>query len=293
MHKTNIFDIQRTSFVDGPGIRTVVFFKGCNLRCKWCHNPESWQAQPQQAWYKNRCVRCGKCKVICPVGAIGDDLRADMSKCIACRRCIDECPTAARKLYGRTASVEEILPVLLADQDFFAISGGGVTFSGGECLLQPDVLTELLRGCRAAGVQTAIDTAGNAPWETIERVLPLTDLFLYDIKCLSPGLHKELTGVTNERILDNYMRIHAIAPQKLMVRIPVIPDENDSDEEMRLIAEFLGKYPPQNVELLPYHRLGVPKAEALGAAADPFAEPTDTHMDELKEIFAAQKLKLL
>lgn len=293
MHKANIFDIQRSSFVDGPGIRTVIFFKGCNLHCAWCHNPESWSSQPQQAWYENRCVRCGKCRAICPAGAIGEDFRADMSKCVGCGRCIDECPTAARKMYGRQQTAEEILPLLLADRDFFAVSGGGVTFSGGECMLQADALEALLRGCREAGIQTAVDTAGNVPWTAFERILPLTDIFLYDIKCLSADLHQELTGVTNERILENYRRIYALAPEKLMVRVPVIPGANDQGEEMQCIADFLAEYPPESVELLPYHRLGIPKANALGATSDDFEEPTEARMNELKEIFAARKLMLL
>lgn len=293
MGKANVFDIQRSSFVDGPGVRTVVFFKGCNLRCVWCHNPESWNARPQQAWYANRCTHCERCRINCPQGAIDTHFKADMSRCIQCGRCVDECPTAARKLFGQRYETDEILSLILSDRDFYDISGGGVTFSGGECLLQPEALEELLRGCKDAGVQTAVDTAGNVPWAVIERILPLTDMLLYDIKCASAELHQALTGVTNDRILDNYRYIHALAPEKLMVRIPVIAETNDRDNEMMNIADFLTKYPPRSIELLPYHRLGVPKGNALDIACNAFSEPSAERMSELKELFASRGPELL
>lgn len=293
MDKANIFDIQRSSLVDGPGIRTVVFFKGCNLRCLWCHNPESWNMQPQHAWYANRCTHCDHCRINCPQGAIDMHFRVDMRRCIQCGRCVNECPTAARKLFGRKYEITEILSLLLSDRDFYDMSGGGVTFSGGECLLHPEPLEELLRGCKNAGIQTAVDTAGNVPWMVIERLLPLIDLFLYDIKCISAELHQVLTGATNERILENYRRIYALAPEKLMVHIPIIPDANDKDNEMIKVADFLTEYPPKSIELLPYHRLGVPKANALDITYNVFSEPSAERMSELKELFASRKLQLL
>ena len=292
MHDARIFDIQRGSFVDGPGIRTVLFFKGCGLRCAWCHNPESWSAKTQPAWFENRCVRCGKCRAVCPRGAIGEDFRADEALCAGCGRCADACPAAARKLYGWTQTTAELLPLLLADQDFFATSGGGVTFSGGECLLQIDALEELLIGCRRAGVHTAVDTAGQVPWERFERALPWTELFLYDVKCVSSELHRELTGESNERILENYRRLREIAADRLAVRVPVIPGANDRGAEMARVADFLAGHPPASVELLPYHRLGAPKAGALGMAYAQFTEPEPARMDELKRLFAAKGLNV-
>lgn len=292
MHNAEIFDIQRGSFVDGPGIRTVLFFKGCALRCAWCHNPESWSVKPQLAWFENRCVRCGTCRAVCPNGAVGEDFRADKGLCTGCGRCVDTCPTAARRLYGQTQSTGELLELLLADRDFFETSGGGVTFSGGECLLQIDALEELLIGCREAGVHTAVDTAGHVPWERFEHALPWTELFLYDVKCVSSELHRELTGEPNERILENYCRLHKLAPDRLAVRVPVIPGANDRGEEMTRVAEFLAKYPPASVELLPYHRLGAPKAGALDMAYAQFTEPEQARMAELKRLFAAQGLNV-
>ena len=291
MCEINWFDLQRGSFVDGPGIRTVLFFKGCNLRCAWCHNPESQRTEPQQAWYANRCVHCGVCVRICPTHAIGADFHTDETKCKQCGRCVDACPAAARKLYGKRSQCEELIPELLADREFFAVSGGGVTFSGGECLLQPDALETLLYACREAGIQTAVDTAGDVPWETIARIEPMTDLFLYDIKCVSAQIHKRWTGRTNERILANYRSLYVLCPEKLNVRIPVIPDANDRDGEMGKIADFLAAYPPAGVELLPYHRFGVPKSEALAQAHEAFAEPGKEKMEALRRLFRQKNLQ--
>ena len=236
----NISSIESMGLVDGPGIRYVVFLQGCELRCLYCHNRETWDKTREH----------------------------------------------------QRMTPEELVKKIVRVKSYFGRTGG-VTFSGGECMLQADALEALLRGCREAGIQTAVDTAGNVPWTAFERILPLTDIFLYDIKCLSADLHQELTGVTNERILENYRRIYALAPEKLMVRVPVIPGANDQGEEMQCIADFLAEYPPESVELLPYHRLGIPKANALGAASDDFEEPTEARMNELKEIFAARKLMLL
>lgn len=292
MCEINWFDLQRGSFVDGPGIRTVLFFKGCNLRCAWCHNPESQRTEPQQAWYPNRCTHCGACMRICPTRAIGVDFRTDETKCKQCGKCVDVCPAAARRLYGKRSRCEELIPELLADREFFAVSGGGVTFSGGECLLQPDALETLLYACREAGVQTAVDTAGDVPWETVARIEPRTDLFLYDIKCISAQIHKRWTGRTNERILANYRCLYALCPEKLIVRIPVIPDANDWNGEMEKIADFLSAYPPVSVELLPYHRFGVPKAEALSQTCKMFDEPKEEKMEALRRIFREKNLQV-
>lgn len=293
MHSVNYFDIQRSSFVDGPGIRTVLFFKGCNLRCRWCHNPESWVAYPEQAWYKNRCIGCGRCIDVCPNGAVGSDFRPDIDICINCGICVSSCPAAARKIFGQQKTTDELLPILIADKEFFEASGGGVTFSGGECLLQTDTLEELLIGCINVGVQTAVDTAGAVSWEKIERILPHADLVLYDIKCFSSTLHKELTGMDNAGILDNYRRIHERAPEKLIVRIPVIPGVNDVDSEMLRIAEYLEMMLPQSLELLPYHRLGISKAEAVGRCQTEFTEPDPSRMDELKIMFKTHGINVV
>ena len=285
MPEAIIFDIQRGSFVDGPGIRTVVFFKGCNLRCRWCHNPESWLDKPQLAYFRNRCVQCGACRSVCPVHAVGEDCFTDGQLCLACGRCEQVCPAGARKLYGRRMGTREIFDCIALDRAFYESSGGGVTLSGGECLLQEDAVKDLLIRCRAEGIHSAVDTAGNVPWECFEQVYDYTDLFLYDIKCLTDSLHQQLTGVSNRQILENYVSLWHRAPEKLIVRIPVVPGENDLPGEMEQIAEFLTRYRPARVELLPYHRMGESKAEALKLNTCRASVPTEEHMDALRRLF--------
>ena len=196
--KAMLFDIQRGSYVDGPGIRTTVFFKGCNLDCKWCHNPESKSADRQMLFYSDKCTGCGKCVSVCPNKG---------KKCELCGKCALFCPRDARKLCGREYGIEEVMRELLRDKCFYENSGGGVTFSGGECMLQIDFLSEILRECKTEGIHTAVDTAGNVPFSYFERILPFTDLFLYDIKAISAEKHKEGTGADNARILENAKRL--------------------------------------------------------------------------------------
>lgn len=202
-----VFDIQRSSFVDGPGIRTVVFVKGCNMRCVWCHNPESWEREPQILYYENRCIRCMKCVEACPYGALNESLYPDNALCKRCGICVTVCPSDARKLCGEKMSPQSVLDIILKDKAFYDVSGGGATFSGGECMLEPRFLLEVLRLCKQHNIHTAIDTAGHVPYEYFEAVDPYTDLFLYDIKCLDPELHKKFTGKDNHLILENYIKI--------------------------------------------------------------------------------------
>lgn len=253
--EATIFDIQRGSYVDGPGIRTTVFFKGCNLRCRWCHNPESQHRETQMLFYRDRCVSCGKCKSVCPEQG---------KTCTLCGRCTLFCPEDARELCGKNVTVDEIFRQIAKDKQFFETSGGGVTCSGGECMLQADFLCELLRRCREADIHTAVDTAGNVPWDAFEKILPYTNLFLYDIKCITEDRHIAGTGVSNRRILENLRRISAVFSGQIHIRIPVVPGFNDSAEEMEKIRLFLKKISCNQVELLPYHRLGEHKYAALG-----------------------------
>lgn len=284
MSDITIFDIQRASFVDGPGIRTVVFFKGCNLRCLWCHNPESIQAQKQLAYFKLRCARCGRCANTCPQRAINDDLRTDASRCLGCGQCENVCLASARKLYGKQMSAGEIMKIILADAPFYITSGSGVTLSGGECMLQIDALYELSALCHLNGVSVAIDTAGNVPFESFSRVLELADWILYDIKCVTPDTSMRLIGSDGARILANYRALHSIAREKLIARVPVVPGLNDA--EMNAIAAFLAEYPPARAELLPYHKLGESKAETLGYLAFTCAPPSEARMRELRALFS-------
>ncbi len=258
-----IFDIIRNSFVDGPGIRTTVFFKGCNLRCAWCHNPESQSFDKQMMFYKSKCTGCGKCKQVCPYA---------LEQCDLCGRCEIYCPNGARKICGKQMSVDEIMAELVKDKDFYDASGGGVTFSGGECMLQIDFLCELLKGCKQKGIHTAVDTAGCVPWESFEKILPYTDLFLYDVKLMDSQKHKEYVGADNTLILENLKRLSK-SGKHIIIRVPVIGGVNDSDKEMQAIADFLSSLNVEKVELLPYHAMGEHKYEAIGKEAAEFAVP--------------------
>lgn len=267
--KGMLFDIQRASCVDGPGIRTAVFFKGCNLRCAWCHNPESREREPQLLLYRDKCTGCGRCREVCP---------HSLNACSLCGSCALHCPGDARVLCGRLTDADEVMEVIEQDLPYFRASGGGVTFSGGECMLQPEFLAELLRRCRARGIQTAVDTAGCVPYREFQRILADTDLFLYDIKTVTPELHKQYTGADNERILDNYKRLLADGA-RVIVRVPMIPEVNANDLEFPMIAAFLRRYPPERTELLKYHVLGENKYRALsGEERTVFSVPTDAEM---------------
>lgn len=276
MSKGMIFDIQRNSFVDGPGIRTTVFFKGCNLRCAWCHNPESQAMGPQLMVYADRCKGCGRCKAVCPHG---------LESCDLCGKCVAACPYGARQICGREYTVEEVLTEVEKDMLFYKTSGGGVTFSGGECMLQIDFLEALLKKCKEKGIHTAVDTAGNVPFSQFERILPDTDLFLYDIKLMDSRKHARYTGQGNEQILKNLKNL-LMSGADVWIRIPVIAGVNDSAEEMQAIKAFLescGK--PEKIELLPCHAMAEYKYRAIGKEPLPFGAPDDGCIQKLSEIF--------
>ncbi len=263
--KAMLFDIQRNSYVDGPGIRTTVFFKGCNLRCGWCHNPESQRPESQILYYRDKCAGCGRCR------DAGDD--PDFL-----------CFHDAREVCGREYTVGEVWGIIERDRAYYDASGGGATFSGGECMLQLDFLEANLKKCRENGVHTAIDTAGCVPWESFERILPWTDLFLYDLKCASEDLHREGTGVSNRLILENLARLAERRGDDLVVRIPVIPGFNASEEEMRKTAEILKGIRRRGTELLPYHGMGEHKYAALGRKAGAFRAPAKEETAAFEEI---------
>ena len=264
MPRGQIFNIQRFSVHDGPGARTTVFFKGCNLRCLWCHNPESLSQKPDLEFNPQKCIGCGSCFRVCPEGAHvsapDGSHRIDRDRCVRCLRCADLCYAGALKAVGETVDADYVMKQILSDKDYYDRSGGGATFSGGECMLQLDFLEALLRACREAGVSTAVDTAGNLPFESFQRILPYTDLFLYDVKAADPVRHKELTGVSNERILSNLRRLSE-RKARIIVRIPFIPARNG--DQIGGIADILKDIRPELVELLPFHRLGASKYAAL------------------------------
>ena len=271
-----IFDIERNSFVDGPGIRTTVFFKGCNLKCKWCHNPESQSSKTQMLFYKNKCKGCGKCAEICP---------NNFKNCDFCGKCTFYCPADARSICGKEYTSEELITEILKDKIFYDTSGGGVTFSGGECMLQIDFLEEILKKCKNEGVHTAVDTAGNVPFEFFEKIMPYTDMFLYDIKAVSEDLHIEGTSVSNKRILENLKKLSSVFGGEIIVRVPVIPSFNDTTEEMKKISDFVKTLKVKETELMPYHKMGEHKYEALEMEMTEYEVPTEERINELKKLF--------
>lgn len=275
MLKGTIFDIERNSYVDGPGIRTTVFFKGCNLKCAWCHNPESQSSKPQMMFYRDKCIDCGKCSEICE----------NKENCTLCGKCTIYCPVDARRVCGKEYTADEVLSEVIKDKAFYDNSGGGVTFSGGECMLQVEFLVELLKKCKENGIHTAIDTAGHVPFESFKKVLPFTDLFLYDIKLFDSEKHQKYVGANNDLILENYKKLIENGAN-VIVRIPVIEGVNDTVEEMKNIKNFFNKVgTPKKIELLPYHAMGENKYLAIGKECEAFAVPNSDKITELKAIF--------
>ena len=274
MNKALIFDIQRGSFVDGPGIRTTVFFKGCNLKCKWCHNPESQSLKKQMLFYKNKCTGCGKCAIVC---------KNNLKTCDFCGKCALYCPNDAREICGKEYSVEEVLAEILKDKAYYG-TGGGVTFSGGECTLQIDFLEELLMRCKENGVHTAVDTAGNVAWEYFERILPYTDLFLYDVKCITEDLHKEGTGVSNRLILENLNKL-VENKAKIIIRVPLIPEFNGSNEEIVKIRDYIKGLNVDKVEILPYHAMGEHKWEAINKTTQKYSTLSEIEIKKIRDLF--------
>ncbi len=262
-----IFDIKRYSVHDGPGIRTTIFFKGCPLDCPWCQNPESRDYSPQLLFRKEKCIVCGSCLDTCPTGAISSengDLSPDSEKCICCGTCTEACPTGAREMVGRIMSVGEVVREVEKDTLFYDESGGGVTFSGGEPLAQPDFLVGLLKACGERGFHRAVDTTGLTDPGTLIQVAKETDLFLYDLKLMDPELHRQFTGVTNERIISN-LRLLTRMAMKVVIRYPVIPSVNDDLENARLTAEFVGSLEGvPDVNILPFHKAARDKHKRFG-----------------------------
>lgn len=258
-----IFDVQRFSLHDGPGIRTTVFFKGCPLRCLWCHNPEAISPEIELAFYSNKCINCNSCIPVCPSGALQNDnlkgKRYNREICQSCWRCVDACPGGALTLQGKIFQLEEILSQIVKDIPFYNRSGGGVTLSGGEPTFQFDFCLALLKACKEEGINTALDTSGFVPWKRLEELLPFVDTFLYDIKHMNSDEHKRLTGVPNETILENLVRLDRLG-KSIEIRVPIIPGYNDSDENIRALSYFLGRLNSvKRVKLLPYHKLGLSK----------------------------------
>lgn len=281
-----IFNLQRFSVHDGPGIRTTVFLKGCPLHCLWCHNPESLAFSPELAVAEGRCIGCGECVAGCPRPA---GLRGDRVGCEACGRCVAACPTGARQILGRSWSVEELMAAVQRDRDFHEMSGGGVTFSGGEPLAQPAFLLAALAACRVQGVHAALDTSGFAPREVLLEAAALSDLVLFDLKTLDDGVHVAVTGVSNEPILANLRALAEVHPA-IWLRVPVIPGINDGTAGIEAIGVLAASLPGvRKVSLLPYHGTGTPKTQRLGRPpAREFTSPSREQMEALARLVAAR-----
>jgi pyruvate formate lyase activating enzyme len=262
-----VFNIQRYSIQDGPGIRTTVFLKGCPLRCQWCSNPESQNRQPEIAHRDSLCTGCGKCREVCAPQAIKLEQKTvtiDRKLCNNCGKCVDVCLPGALKFYGQKISAAEVLHEVEKDAQFYRSSGGGVTVSGGEPIFQPDFTAALFRLCRDKGIETCIETTGCGSIRALEKVLEYTDLVLYDIKLRDSAVHKKWTGRVNETIIRN-LGIVVKKGIPVIIRVPLIPGVNDSEEEIGKIAGLAAGalIKPRRINLLPYHKFGMGKYQQL------------------------------
>lgn len=295
-----IVRIQRFSIQDGPGIRTTVFLKGCALRCSWCANPESQNVDVELQYERTKCVvDCCECIRMCKNEAVskhGGQISIDRSKCAVCGKCAQSCYRRALTVVGEKVSVEEVVNEVERDEPFYERSGGGVTFSGGEPLCQPEFVKEIAKACKYKGISTTLDTSGYANWKILKDVLRYIDLVLYDIKHLSPGEHKKFTGVDNYLILENARKLSKESIP-LILRIPVIPGVNDTYENLRELAKFAKNldHLSGGVELLPYHRIGASKYPALGKrySMARLRQPTKEHMHKVKELLESFGLEPL
>ena len=291
-----VSNIQRFSVDDGPGIRTTVFFKGCNLRCLWCHNPECISSSVSMQYTDSSCSGCGKCITVCKQGVhtMEDGVHTvDRKKCTGCGSCAYHCPASAITIVGKTYDPEALVKELLKDRMYFKTSGGGVTFSGGEPMLHPAYLKKVLKLAKEAGLHTAVDTAGNVPFTSFEMVMPYTDLFLYDIKIWDDEKHRQATGVSNQLILENIKKLTDAGAQ-VIVRTPVIMEWNGRMEEFEKISSYLAglEHPVQLIQLLPYHSYGAGKYDTLGIKnqIQDHTPPTQEFMEQALRLYLEKGL---
>ncbi|MEW6262996.1 MAG: glycyl-radical enzyme activating protein [Thermodesulfobacteriota bacterium] len=294
-HQGLVFNIQKFSLHDGPGIRTTVFVKGCSLACKWCSNPESINRYQEIMTYDLRCIGCKKCVEACPIGAIvftekGREIVWD--KCNNCLECARVCPSKAIECTGQYMTVDEVVKKIEDDRIFYKNSNGGMTISGGEALVQAKFTGELFKRCQEKGIHTTLDTTANAPWEDLERILDHVDLALVDIKHLDPEMHKKGTGVGNETILTNAARIAARV--RTWIRIPLIPGYNDSESNIKKVAAFAAALGAEKISVLPYHELGSSKYPKLGRVytMEGTAPPAEEDVARLGKIIESCGMKV-
>ena len=291
-----IFNIQRYSIHDGPGIRTTVFLKGCPLNCWWCQNPESQLSGQEMVFWEDRCIGCGACSLNCPSGAIQMENKkpvTDKNKCNLCGECSRICPAQAREMIGKKLTAEEIIKEVEKDLVFYEESGGGVTFSGGEPLKQFEFLESLLICCQEKKIHTAVDTSGYISWRILKKTIPQVDLFLYDLKIMDNERHKKYTGLSNEIIIENLKKLSSVH-NNIFIRFPVIPGINDDYQNIKETGEFLSSLKIVQVNILPYHYMGIDKYRRLGrtyhlAATEP---PSEEKLSEVSAILSKFNLKV-
>lgn len=298
MQKQNvatILEIKHFAIHDGDGIRTTVFFKGCPLKCIWCHNPESIAFAPELAFYKNKCIGCGSCLSACPQTAHSMTENGHMLErtlCVSCGQCEGVCPAGALALQGREMTVAQLLPILLEDRDFYETSGGGVTLSGGECLMQAAFCVELLKQLKQEGIHTAVDTCGFVSRQTLDAVIPYTDIFLYDIKALDADVHVACTGQSNRLILENLLYLDSCGV-KTEIRIPFVPEKNG--DQIEKIARFLKKLRHMTkVRVLPYHNYAGSKYNALNMPNTlPDRLPSEEELTHARQTLLSEGLRVV
>ncbi|MBT5829576.1 MAG: glycyl-radical enzyme activating protein [Candidatus Latescibacteria bacterium] len=283
-----VLNIQRFSTQDGPGVRTTVFLKGCTNHCAWCHNPESMRLKPELQVYPDRCIGCGRCVEVCSEGAhllIDGEKQFDRELCQMCGRCAEDCFAGGLVIAGKEMSVDEVMCEILQDETYYRHSEGGVTFSGGEPVIQREFLLALLRRCKKKGIHTAIETAANYNWRWVEEMLPYVDLVMCDLKIMTSKLHKKFVGNDGERIQENLRKL-GDSGVPMIVRTPVVGGVNDAKEEIASIAHFVGSFEHLlYYELLTYHPLGASKRESLGLPKEGgFYAPDKARMDELVDV---------
>ena len=262
-----VFNIERFAIHDGPGIRTTVFFQGCPLRCAWCANPESQTVGRKLMFLEKKCTGCGRCAQKCPRRAISlkeGKAYIDRNLCIRCGSCEETCPNEAMSISGKEMKLSEIYQIIIRDLDYYVQSGGGLTLSGGEALLHIDAVMPLLEKCREDGIHISVETCGNIPEKNIEAALAIVDLFLFDIKSLNEEKLAKYTGGNLSLILNNFSRIAKADPNKIVVRVPVIPGVNNTEKELLEIFSFAAEHGVNRINLLPYHTLGITKYNQLG-----------------------------
>jgi len=295
-----VASIKRFAIHDGPGIRTIVFMKGCPLRCIWCSSPQTQNPYPEIAYYEEKCIGCGGCLKVCSENAITIDKQGkkwiNRLRCTNCGKCAEACPTEALKIVGQFMTSEEIITEIDKDRLFYQESGeGGVTISGGEPLMQTEFVKEVLRKCHEQGIHTAIETSGFVEWREFRNVLGHVDLLFCDIKHMNSEKHKELTGVSNQLILENIRKVDQKCDVPVILRFPLIPSINDSEENLINLAKFITSLKRINtLEILPYHRLGEHEYKTLGREykLKEVEVPSDDYLQEVKEFMTSQKLKV-